>query len=346
MLISGFTFFNEIDLLRLRLLYEYPLVDHIIVIEATRTFAGRPKLLYFEKYRDLFRDYLDKITYVVVDDMPAVETVAYKGVDNLPAHEYRWHLEEHQRNCIVRGLDRIGVRDNDVVFLSDVDEFIDARCLARVARRCRPGEIHHCFLVDYRFTVANPPCNMASTGAYGVQCRHMRAGTPAALRWSRPIVMNRFHWGNPVNNLKIVRRRLKAALAARRPEAAATAPGTTMMDVRRSRGDAPIESVVDRAGITRGVEHRRAGWHLSFMSGGYGAWSRLKLQNFAHAENQGTEPIANTMHDVYADWKTFIDDQVAADAYEYGPLDSHIPDFIRHRIREFPVLLLPRGMKP
>lgn len=346
MLISGFTFFNEVDLLRLRLAYEHPIVDYIIVLEATRTHAGRPKMLYFDRYRDLFRPYLDKITYVVIDDMPQVESIAYTGWNDLPAHEYRWHLEEHQRNCILRGLDRLGARDDDVVFLTDLDELIDARCMHRIARTCRCGEIHFPLLADYRYTVAEPPWSWHWSGPYATRCLHMRRGPPAAFRWSRHYVMNRLHWRTPVNDLKILRRRLASLTTRSSTRSTTSEKRTSMMDVRLARGEAPIDQTVYGAGITRGIEHRRAGWHLSIMTGGYDRWRRLKDQNFSHAECQGTDAVEDTTVDVYEDWHAYMAQQAAAGRYDFDHLDPDVPQFVRERIRDFPVLLLPRDAQP
>ena len=53
-------FFNEIDILKLRLGILDPYVDKFIIEEATTTFSGEPKELCFEKNKDLFRDYLVK----------------------------------------------------------------------------------------------------------------------------------------------------------------------------------------------------------------------------------------------------------------------------------------------
>ena len=60
-------FFNEIDILKLRLGILDPYVYKFIIEEATTTFSGEPKELCFEKNKDLFREYLDKIIYIVVD---------------------------------------------------------------------------------------------------------------------------------------------------------------------------------------------------------------------------------------------------------------------------------------
>lgn len=61
-------FFNELDILNLRLHILDPYVDRFIIEESTRTFSGEPKELCFEKNREMFREFLPKIDYVVVAD--------------------------------------------------------------------------------------------------------------------------------------------------------------------------------------------------------------------------------------------------------------------------------------
>ena len=50
-----FTFFNEIDLLKLRLEMLSPYVDKFVIVECVETFSGKPKPLYFEESKHLFK---------------------------------------------------------------------------------------------------------------------------------------------------------------------------------------------------------------------------------------------------------------------------------------------------
>ena len=45
---DGFIFYNELDLLRVRLVEHAPFVDRFIIVEGDRTFAGKPKPYYFD----------------------------------------------------------------------------------------------------------------------------------------------------------------------------------------------------------------------------------------------------------------------------------------------------------
>ena len=59
-------FFNEIDLLQIRLKELYDYVDHFVIVEAEETHRGVPKPLHFPANQHLFAKYLDKIIYVPI----------------------------------------------------------------------------------------------------------------------------------------------------------------------------------------------------------------------------------------------------------------------------------------
>ncbi len=109
-----FTFFNELDLLEIRLNTLNAVVNRFVIAEATRTHSGKPKELLFEKNRSRYAAFADKITYVVVDDLLPEEEVA-KDAYNLP-----WVNENRQRNALIRGL--ADAKDDDVIMVSDLDE--------------------------------------------------------------------------------------------------------------------------------------------------------------------------------------------------------------------------------
>jgi beta-1,4-mannosyl-glycoprotein beta-1,4-N-acetylglucosaminyltransferase len=100
----------ELDLLELRLEYLYPIVDHFVIVEANFTHTGNLKKLFFEENKIKFLKYADKIIYVKVDGPISTE---YKT----------WENEFYQRNQIMVGLDRIGIKSNDIIIISDLDEF-------------------------------------------------------------------------------------------------------------------------------------------------------------------------------------------------------------------------------
>lgn len=108
-----FTFFNELDLLELRLSECYDSADYFVIAEADKTFSGNNKRFILEDNWDRYKAFHDKIIYIKVDDMP-------KGPD-------AWAREYHQRNALIRGLGNAA--DNDVVALTDCDEVLRPRTL-------------------------------------------------------------------------------------------------------------------------------------------------------------------------------------------------------------------------
>jgi len=61
---DAFLFFNELDLLELRLELLYNYVDYFIISECDYTFSGLPKPFYFEENKDIFSRFKDKIIHI------------------------------------------------------------------------------------------------------------------------------------------------------------------------------------------------------------------------------------------------------------------------------------------
>jgi beta-1,4-mannosyl-glycoprotein beta-1,4-N-acetylglucosaminyltransferase len=108
-LFDCFTFLNELELLDLRLMTLNEIVDTFIIVEANKTHTGKEKEFIFEKNKDLFSDYMNKIIYIKVKDLPNY------SLGNI------WEAENHQRNCISRGLEG-QIKDGDKIMVSDLDE--------------------------------------------------------------------------------------------------------------------------------------------------------------------------------------------------------------------------------
>lgn len=102
-----FPFFNELDVLEIRLAELDALVDYFVIVESTRTFTAKPKPLYYADNRTRYDRYAHKIIHVIVDDLPL----------NAPTH---WLRESHQRDAIMRGLGE--AQPDDRIIISDCDE--------------------------------------------------------------------------------------------------------------------------------------------------------------------------------------------------------------------------------
>ena len=106
MIYDCFTFFNELDLLKIRLEILYNTVDKFVIVEANQTHSGISKSYIFNEHISEFSKYLDKIIYLMIPEMPVSSNA--------------WDLENYQRNYIKNGL--INCNPNDIIIVSDLDE--------------------------------------------------------------------------------------------------------------------------------------------------------------------------------------------------------------------------------
>ena len=104
-------FFNEIDILIIRIKEIIEYVDKIILIEGSHTFSQKPKISYYNKYKFLFKDYNDKIIHYIVDLSHLLQNT-----------QNRWDYEYYQRNYLITILQEIDIKDDDILMISDVDE--------------------------------------------------------------------------------------------------------------------------------------------------------------------------------------------------------------------------------
>ena len=129
MIYDCFTFFNELDLLEIRLNILNEVVDKFVLVEATRTHRGNPKPLYFKENKKRFAPFLDKIIHIVVDSYEPVEKyIASKDSD---PKLHSWAYENFQRHAIIHGLDDL--KDEDSLIISDLDEIPTAEAVRRAA---------------------------------------------------------------------------------------------------------------------------------------------------------------------------------------------------------------------
>ena len=62
-------FYNEIEILDIRLNELNPYVDYFVIVEAKETHSGLKRELVFEMYKHLFDRYVDKIIYIAMDSL-------------------------------------------------------------------------------------------------------------------------------------------------------------------------------------------------------------------------------------------------------------------------------------
>jgi beta-1,4-mannosyl-glycoprotein beta-1,4-N-acetylglucosaminyltransferase len=131
-----FNFFNELDILEIRLntLYEY--VDYFVIVESNVTHSGEEKPFYFEENKEKFSKFLDKIILYKVYDTPTDFVNLNFSEDNTlmlinrfiekqtnrfnRATQPDYGRDFFQKECVRRAL--VNCSDEDIIIISDADE--------------------------------------------------------------------------------------------------------------------------------------------------------------------------------------------------------------------------------
>lgn len=100
-----FTFFNELDLLEIRLNILDPHVDFFVLGESEETFSGNAKSLYYRDNIDRFQRWKNKIIHVINPKFDTTDSFARAF---------------HQKENLINYLDKIN--DDDLVYFGDLDE--------------------------------------------------------------------------------------------------------------------------------------------------------------------------------------------------------------------------------
>ena len=112
MVYDCFIFYNELDLLEIRLNELNNVVDKFVLVEASRTFQNNTKPFFFEDNKERFAKFLDKIIHIKITKYPFFIPIINPFSP--------WKLEFFQRDSILKGL--VNCNLDDVVLISDVDE--------------------------------------------------------------------------------------------------------------------------------------------------------------------------------------------------------------------------------
>ena len=124
-----FTFYNEFELLELRLKSLWDVVDYFVIVEADKTHTNKPKPFYFWERQDDFKEFFPKIRH-----LPVEMNVPYSGTGD-------WSIENAQRNAIMYGLE--DAAPDDFIFISDLDEIPAPDILQRIYNEESPVIVEH-----------------------------------------------------------------------------------------------------------------------------------------------------------------------------------------------------------
>jgi beta-1,4-mannosyl-glycoprotein beta-1,4-N-acetylglucosaminyltransferase len=131
MIVDCFAFFDELDVLEIRLRELSEVVERFVLVESPITFSGRQKPLWFHENQDRFKPWRDQIEHHVWMDGPCRSSSNRCGCN-------AWSRDWAQKQfAMEKGLE--GLSNEDVLSLSDCDEIPRALELQRFAADPQKG---------------------------------------------------------------------------------------------------------------------------------------------------------------------------------------------------------------
>ena len=140
--IDSIIFFNELELLEMRLNILNDVVDTFVITESPFTVSGNEKPLYYLENKDRFGKFNDKIVHHITEEIPndfshmlekSKFHVGYKNPDpygtpmiDIPI---RFQRALFNRNNSAFGIEKANPKPEDMIITSDADEIIDPRVL-------------------------------------------------------------------------------------------------------------------------------------------------------------------------------------------------------------------------
>jgi beta-1,4-mannosyl-glycoprotein beta-1,4-N-acetylglucosaminyltransferase len=177
-----FTFFNELDLLELRLKLLDKYVDYFVIAESNLTHSGQPKPYLFREARYRFKPWEHQIIYIPVQQ--STEGLLFEEQKSYNPQSAAWKLEYGQRNALLEAASYM--EDTDMALLGDLDEIPSVAALNKAAQTGKPVAFsllfHYYFLNcqnsgDYRWW----------KGCIAATAKQFKEITPQGLRDKRDI---------------------------------------------------------------------------------------------------------------------------------------------------------------
>jgi beta-1,4-mannosyl-glycoprotein beta-1,4-N-acetylglucosaminyltransferase len=169
---DGFLFFNELDLLEIRLNVLDKVVDQFILVESSVTHQGTPKPFIFEENKEKFTKFLPKIIHIKITNtpdnfanLPIVNPLTYEEQIFANIYEdikktrlFNRTTEPHfgrdffQKECIKLGMKH--ANEEDILLSADLDEIPNPEYLKRLNEYFEPNQFytfnqtHYCYYLN------------------------------------------------------------------------------------------------------------------------------------------------------------------------------------------------------
>jgi len=179
-IIDCFIFYNELNMLNMRLHELNNYVDLFVLIESKHTFSLNKKELYYQDNKSLFNKFNNKIKHYVIDDMDKIDSYS------------AWDRESYQRNyilnCLIKDED---INDDDIILISDIDEIPNPKIFDEIRFRLINNKVSKLVLCQrffyYNFTCENKDKYLRhkSRNTIAILFKNLKNTTPQYLRGRR-----------------------------------------------------------------------------------------------------------------------------------------------------------------
>jgi len=171
---DGFLFFNELDLLEIRLNVLNDVVDYFILVEASVTHQGTPKSFIFEENKNRFSKFLDKIIHIKIDNipnnfinLPQISSTNFKEqiikdiyndisktklFNRFNPNEMGFGRDFFQKECVKLGMEN--AQEEDILISSDLDEIPNPEYISRLNEFFESDQLytfnqtHYCYYLN------------------------------------------------------------------------------------------------------------------------------------------------------------------------------------------------------
>ena len=184
MIIDAFIFFNEKELVELRVKYLNSIVDYFVIVEADITHQGKKKNWNFPKIlAENLKEFSNKIQYHQLNiDLDKIKNEESWIIDDIKGDD-AWRIENFQRNYIKMATKKF--LNEDILIISDVDE-IPSKQRLEFIKTCDFKKIAPVALEQHLFHI---DCNFLSLeswrGSILTTIEICNAYSPHRLRRSR-----------------------------------------------------------------------------------------------------------------------------------------------------------------
>lgn len=194
-----FQFFNELDLLEIRLELLYDYVDYFVISETNKTHSNNDKPLYFLENKEKFGKYMDKIIHISESFPENIMFFTKKTEDSKYNKMYNsivdiFNADEEgglkqfptfARDYVQREYCKLGLidaEDDDIIMVSDLDEIPNPE----IVKKIRDEKlVNYCVMQDCHNFFINNICHTNWYGNYSVYFKETKNVALTHLRNKR-----------------------------------------------------------------------------------------------------------------------------------------------------------------